>query len=204
MTEKTCSSCKRILAVSNFYKQRKHKDGLMYECKACHYEAKKRRYLNGKAEREKMEFEGDRVCSKCDRTLSVSHFYKSIENKEGLKTHCKTCQKAYVIAWQKKNKDSFGSYQRKWKHQNKEKCDAAAKYSKVRIKYGLSKEEYDKLMEQTHCTICNADLTERKSGLDHCHRTGRIRGVLCKQCNTGLGMFHDNPETLKKAAEYLG
>jgi hypothetical protein len=201
--QKTCSTCKRTLAVSNFNKQRKHKDGLTYNCKVCLAECGRKRRLKKKAELSKMKFEGDRVCPNCDRTLHVSHFYKSTQTKDRLERHCKDCQRAYVVDWQRRNKEKFNSYQREWRSQNKEKHAASAKYSKIRNKYGLSREEYDSLMEQSHCGICDADLTERKPALDHCHATGKIRGVLCSQCNTGLGMFHNNPEALRRAAEYL-
>jgi len=151
-----------------------------------------------------MKFEGNRVCRKCKRTLHVSHFYKSTRTKDGLDTHCKDCQKSYVVAWQRKNKDKFNNYQREWRDANKERTAEIAKYSRIFRKYGITREEYDSLMEQTHCTICNADLADRKPALDHCHTTGAIRGVLCNQCNVGLGFFQDSPEILKKAADYLG
>jgi excisionase family DNA binding protein len=51
------------------------------------------------------------------------------------------------------------------------------------------------------CAICFS--TTRRTGLDHCHATGRIRGVLCLNCNSGLGMFGDSIERLKQAVRYL-
>jgi hypothetical protein len=110
---------------------------------------------------------------------------------------------------QNRNKEKFNAYQKKWRSENSEAHAMTAKYSKVKRKYGLSREEYDKLMEQTHCQICEADLRERKNltqygaHLDHCHTTGKIRGVLCGACNIGLGHFRDNPEFLRRAADYL-
>lgn len=60
-----------------------------------------------------------------------------------------------------------------------------------------------------HCAICGSTETVTRSGrvrrpsIDHCHRTGVIRGVLCSGCNSGLGLFDDDPARLRAAAEYL-
>lgn len=64
------------------------------------------------------------------------------------------------------------------------------------------------LIEQENCCkICNRSISlefkRRESHLDHCHETGKIRGVLCQQCNTGLGSFRDNPTFLIAAARYI-
>lgn len=58
------------------------------------------------------------------------------------------------------------------------------------------------------CRICRCELKERGNGndcarVDHCHASGVIRGILCNGCNAGLGMFRDQPELLRAAAEYL-
>jgi len=54
------------------------------------------------------------------------------------------------------------------------------------------------------CAICKRDeATVGTLCLDHCHETGKIRGLLCRKCNTGLGMFHDNLENVLAASEYL-
>jgi len=145
-----------------------------------------------------------RVCPRCKQDLPINHFGKNKRNKNGLQTYCKPCTSKNSSESHKRNKERYNTYQRKWRSENPEAHAMAAKYSKVKIKYGLSREEYDKLMEQTHCQICEADLQERKAHLDHCHTTGKIRGVLCGACNIGLGHFRDNPEFLRRAADYLG
>jgi hypothetical protein len=54
------------------------------------------------------------------------------------------------------------------------------------------------------CKICGSPNSgERSLAVDHCHRTQRIRGLLCSACNTGLGSFRDSPELLKSAIKYL-
>ena len=66
-------------------------------------------------------------------------------------------------------------------------------------RYKISIEEYDRMMAMP-CMICAA--TEGLH-IDHCHSTGEVRGTLCTRCNTGLGLFRENPEFLYKAMEYL-
>ena len=76
-------------------------------------------------------------------------------------------------------------------------------------KYNLSKEQFDAMLQSQRgvCAICGTDGGGRKSifpFVDHCHATGRVRGLLCSACNFGIGKFRDNPDLLRKAAEYVG
>lgn len=57
--------------------------------------------------------------------------------------------------------------------------------------------------QQGLCNICKKPSMGKSLALDHCHRSGKIRGLLCTKCNIGLGMFEDDPERLKAAIEYL-
>ena len=62
------------------------------------------------------------------------------------------------------------------------------------------------ILEQDHlCKICGSPLVagRGKIAIDHCHATGKVRGLLCHQCNIGLGAFRDSTETMQKAIEYL-
>jgi len=83
----------------------------------------------------------------------------------------------------------------------------------LKYHYNLTIDDYNLWAEiQDHtCAICEefeekkrADGTEMPLSVDHCHETGRIRGLLCHRCNTGLGLFRDDTKLLKKAVEYLG
>lgn len=53
------------------------------------------------------------------------------------------------------------------------------------------------------CPICGGEVTVFDSHVDHCHATGKVRGVLCRQCNIGLGHFHDDPAALRRAADFI-
>lgn len=78
---------------------------------------------------------------------------------------------------------------------------------KHRIKsYGLTTEEYEALWEKSGgcCYICGEHQSKLQNlHIDHCHSTGVVRGLLCTRCNSGLGMFRDDPDKLKAALKYL-
>lgn len=74
--------------------------------------------------------------------------------------------------------------------------------------YGLTKEQYDEIAASQlwGCAICGVQAHAEKKGqlhIDHDHTTNQVRGLLCSQCNVGLGMFSDSPERLRLAAAYL-
>lgn len=75
-------------------------------------------------------------------------------------------------------------------------------------KYGITIEEYNSLLEKQNgkCAICGAAIGDNSGNrlyVDHNHKTGKVRGLLCSACNFGIGKFKDSPELLKKAAIYL-
>lgn len=72
--------------------------------------------------------------------------------------------------------------------------------------YGVTAEEYDRLIEATHCALCGCEAAESERALlfiDHDHVTGRVREMLCSACNKGLGSFRDDPGVLRRAADYI-
>lgn len=73
-------------------------------------------------------------------------------------------------------------------------------------KYGLSLSAYLCLCrdQNSACAICKQPNTNKKRlAVDHCHTTGKVRGLLCTPCNLALGSMRDNPVLLRKAADYL-
>ena len=73
--------------------------------------------------------------------------------------------------------------------------------------YGLTQDDYAKMFEEQngYCKICKGHAIEfsRRLAVDHCHETGKVRGLLCMFCNTGLGNFKDNIDLLEEAIAYL-
>lgn len=73
--------------------------------------------------------------------------------------------------------------------------------------YGITSAEYDEMFEAQDgvCAICGQEEQVKTRGLsvDHCHTTGKVRGLLCSYCNMGLGLFKDDTESLINAVKYL-
>jgi hypothetical protein len=79
--------------------------------------------------------------------------------------------------------------------------------SHLKIHYNLTLEEYDNMYMSQHgsCAVCKTHVTQlnKRLAVDHDHDTGRVRGLLCDNCNRGLGSFKDNRKLLEQAMEYL-
>lgn len=79
----------------------------------------------------------------------------------------------------------------------------------IKARYGLTLEQYEKLVSDhnSNCAICGSQnsqaLHHKKLHIDHCHKSGKVRGLLCHKCNMMLGFAKDNPDILRKAAQYL-
>lgn len=90
-------------------------------------------------------------------------------------------------------------------------ADAGVADKYYRRTYGIGLREYEKMFEEQKglCAIClteGFDMMDPEKGMivvDHCHDTGKIRGLLCHNCNRGIGLLQDDPENLKRALEYL-
>lgn len=78
-------------------------------------------------------------------------------------------------------------------------------YSPNVRKYGLTPDDYVELSKSQNdrCAICGCTRGKRAFAIDHCHSSGRVRGLLCSKCNTGIGLFRDNPDLLRAAIDYL-
>lgn len=77
------------------------------------------------------------------------------------------------------------------------------KRSRLKLKYNLTLEEYEELKknQEEKCWICGVG--DSKLCVDHCHKTNKVRKLLCTQCNLALGLFKDNIKSLEKAVQYL-
>lgn len=104
-------------------------------------------------------------------------------------------------------------YKREFMREYRKKNPDKFKDMDLRRTYGITLDEYyEMLRQQDHvCAICKRpeNAVDHRSGLpralavDHCHETGKVRGLLCTNCNRGLGKFNDNVEYLAEAIKYL-
>lgn len=88
------------------------------------------------------------------------------------------------------------------------RCKDARREARLRAEYGINAERYEAMLTQQGggCAICGVPQGSRRGerlAVDHCHHSGRVRGLLCANCNRGIGLLEDRPERLRRAAEYL-
>jgi len=121
-------------------------------------------------------------CKKCNATLR----YKS-------NNACVSCER---------KRCRLTNYKQQHKqHQSSDDYKKRRREYKYRYLYGLSTEEMFSMRQSSICPICLAK--PKRFCVDHDHQTGKVRGLLCYRCNTGLGLFLENPDVLKRAVYYL-
>lgn len=111
-------------------------------------------------------------------------------------------QRASNKAWIEKNKERAKASQKRWRA----KQDPSYNRRKQLAKYNLSLDDYDELLaaQNGKCAICLKSPAENKNlNVDHCHTTGKVRGLLCFRCNFGLSYFAEDYENLTRAAEHV-
>lgn len=134
------------------------------------------------------------TCGKCKENKPLSEFYKDRERKIGVTSWCKECTKQQNKNYYHANKEKAKQAQYKWREKNKERV----KFHKAKSAYGITEEQHKNLAKV--CTICGSRDNLR---IDHNHKSGRIRGMLCDHCNKGLGFFRDDPTLLLRASDYI-
>ena len=111
----------------------------------------------------------------------------------------------YGRKYREANKEYIIETNLKYREENKEKLKKT-KYKSALLKYGITLEDYNKMLSEQGgvCAICGKkEKGNKRLAVDHDHDTGKIRGLLCGNCNIGLGSYNDDPATLIKAASYL-
>jgi superfamily II DNA helicase RecQ len=148
-------------------------------------------------------FEQTKHCPKCKKHKIFSYFGKDNSKSLGLSSYCLACTSETRRANYAKNLDVEKQKLRSYYRSNKEK---SVGYS-LKALYGLTLDEYKKMqVQQNHaCKICKTHESNLKRRLfvDHCHETGKVRGLLCQYCNTMLGNAKDNVLVLQSAISYL-
>lgn len=113
----------------------------------------------------------------------------------------------YRREYYQKNKERYAERQKAWKQANPNRSKEYSRKSLLK-KYGLTEECYSKLLaaQGNCCATCGSPEPKTKTEkffIDHCHKTGAVRELLCHRCNTALGMVRDSPELLVQLASYL-
>jgi hypothetical protein len=212
---KSCYTCKQLLPLTAFGKKRSAKDGLSYQCIICdrRYFAERRaanpekarknnerwrrknplyaqewqsqnmerhtaanqRYRDKLIKAEKPSLELIKACTICGESKRLSEFWRTSSSKSGRMAHCASCTQR-----------------------------------KKRLKlFGITQDQFSQMWSSQNgkCGICLCQMNETGAPhcvIDHDHKTGDIRGLLCSHCNLAIGHFKDDPERALRAADYLG
>jgi len=138
-----------------------------------------------------------KTCTGCQQQKPLTEFFSRGGKLSHLyKSRCKQCMQTQRQEWADKNRDHLND----WRRNN---WVVAGRRLRRR---GATQQMYDALYEAQKgcCALCEEP--EEKFAwlcIDHDHVTGRIRGLLCPNCNRGLGLLQDNPDLLRKAAKYV-
>ncbi len=168
-----CSKCRKILPFASFSIKKGCKGGRSSWCKDC---------LN--------------LHQQGLRAIKASHPRPPVGYADTTKT-CTLCKKVLT----------FDHFSAKVKRAGKSILQPRCKSCQIEHfrlkKYGVTREQYHQMLQSQSglCLICAVKM--EKPCIDHCHATGRVRGMLCVKCNTGIGMLGDDIKNLESAVEYL-
>lgn len=159
-----------------------------------------------------------KVCKKCNNYKIYSDFNKSKDFKDGYYPVCRYCVKMYAKKWRNANKEKANGYGRKYNLLHSKKHREASKkwqrlnpdkYKNISLKrtHKINISCYNNMLKQQNysCAICKKHKKNFNINLsvDHCHKTGKIRGLLCSKCNTGIGFFNESKTNFINAIKYL-
>lgn len=134
----------------------------------------------------------NKKCANCCEVKPAAEFAKRTNRPNGLQSRCKKCLGEYHKERRTLNPDVYAKYARREHFKNN---------------YKITIEDYDSMMSSQgdKCAGCGRHRNDFKRLLDvdHCHKTGKVRGLLCVSCNLTIGYGKDNPTILRILADYI-
>ncbi len=134
-------------------------------------------------------------CGRCQRWLPLTHFSANRIKWDGLQERCDECRKTHYSEVGKFTKTIPPLEVRRQRHR-----------IQVIKSYGITEEEFNSMLERQEgkCAICGTtDWGKPSPSIDHDHKTGKVRALLCNRCNRVLGLAEDSPELLSMMSNYL-
>lgn len=135
-----------------------------------------------------------KFCTACKSEKVLEDFHKDQRLKSGRRSLCKACENLRA-------RTVYKRYGRK---------KVIERPNRLKYKYGITSEDFSVMLgsQMNLCKICKCSMSMTSKNSNHCHidhdhKTGKVRGLLCQSCNQGLGQFKDNPDYLKSAIIYL-
>lgn len=158
-----------------------------------------------------------KTCNKCKVSKSKLEFGKLSNSPDGLAYYCKACKKleakkyrdnnfekvsASKKAYIERNKELVASRNKKYRNKNKDRIKIVERERKLKNNYGITTKDYDNLVkQQNHCCLICEKYSE-KLVVDHNHDTGKVRGLLCYQCNSAFGLIYEDINILVNMIKY--
>ena len=144
-----------------------------------------------------------KICARCRKRKHLSKYPRDKNKYDGRSSICLSCNTKKARKWAIENPERHYKKTKRW---NQENPDSQRRYY-LKSLYGITLEEYNEMFiaQNGCCAICGIhqqDITKRLS-VDHCHDTQRVRGLLCSNCNSAMGLFMDSIEVLRRAVSYL-
>src|SRR5574343_1926316 len=135
------------------------------------------------------------ACVSCRAVKSKDEFY---QDRGKPRSSCKECEKARSAKWRRENRERYLETARR---------DRRGRWreSHLNEKFGITSEYYEEMLDRQDgvCAICGREDKGRRLAVDHCHDTGRVRGLLCNRCNRAIGLFRESPSIIGNALHYL-
>jgi hypothetical protein len=225
---KTCRLCKQLKPRNEFEQYALRTRWGMettrytFTCRAC--------VASGPKDRRRPKTE--KQCIYCKEIKLASEFHshnyttRTGKNSRRLMSACKECKGRYTKVWRIENKDHVEEVTRDWRERNKaqivERNKAYNEFNKERMLnwgrkywlrkgYGLTLEQYNEMVarQDGKCLICQdkphlvGNKRQKTLHVDHCHDSGKIRGLLCHQCNCAIGLLKDDPARIRALLAYV-
>ena len=162
----------------------------------------------------------EKVCPRCHLDKPVAEY--GLRKESGRReSYCKPCERilrseraqrnrehdaARARDYRLKHKERLAARGSNYRLKNKESIAAQKRGYMLRWKYGINLEAYEEMLKQQGgvCLGCKGPcVSGKRLAVDHCHDSGKVRGLLCVVCNRAVGALKDNPATLRRLAEYL-
>lgn len=185
VAEQRCRKCLELLGCAAFRRSSSRTEGISSVCRKCEQAAEKEAHLGRTPTSPVQKF-----CTRCAQTLPADAFHKNRRTGTGLSVYCKGCNRLR---------------QKEYTRQVPDQSLSRDRAQRIKNLYGLDVDSFEQMLwrQQQACAICKAPFGDSTPYVDHCHNSKRVRGLLCRQCNLGLGHFSDDVQVLHNAIHYL-
>jgi len=208
---KKCIKCGLEKPLTEFEVAVRNADGHSSECQVCRSLYKRQiaesHRVRNRALGDKV-FEGTKLCKMCGQEKPKTDFLLEVARFDGVSPYCRACMKEKHDKWNAEHPKQRQGHITKWNTLNPERKEYHRRTG-VLGRYGLTNADYEQMLlaQGGKCAICGSENVNYKGRhflcVDHDHKTGKSRSLLCTTCNAGIGSFKDDPNLLQQALDYL-